>query len=158
MEYNFRVSTSRKIPGNLREEAFFLIVNSEVAVWDALQGALQNADSSVGAGRFIPLHFLASGPMRLQELAQCTHAKESALSRLVERMVKDGLISKERENGDRRAVVLQITDKGRRVELAGRKVFSECLDKLFGTWDENELGTLCTLLARLEFSEIRADS
>lgn len=154
MEYNAFMSKSENNLESLPAEAFFSIVNSEVFVWDALQEALQASGSPVGVGRFIPLYFLARSPMRLQDLARLAHAKESAMSRLVERMVKDGLVSKERDGGDRRAVLLQVTDEGRRVEKAGRAAFQQCLRELFGGLDEDELRTLCSLLARLQLFRV----
>lgn len=150
MEYNVLMGKTDNNYDNLAAEAFFAIVNSEVFVWDAFEEALQASGSPVGVGRFIPLHFLARSPMRLQDLARLAHAKESAMSRLVERMVKDGLVSKERDGDDRRAVLLQITDEGRRVEEAGRLAFQQCLCELFGGLGEGELSTLCSLLARLQ--------
>ena len=149
---------SNDISGDLPVDAFFGIVNAEVFIWDAAQDALRESGVQVGVGRLIPLMSLAARPMRLQELSSCTRAKQSAASRLVERMVKDGLVMKERDGDDGRAVLLRITDEGRRVEEAGRAVFADCLRDLFAALDEDEMRTLCSLLMRLELPKAEAVS
>lgn len=131
------------------ERSFFAIVAGEVRVWDAVQDALQDAGLPVSVARLVPLLALTRSPMRLQELAACTHAKESAASRLVERMVKDGLVTKGRDASDGRAVVLRITDKGRRVAEQGRAVFARTMASVCGNLSEREVETLCSLLARI---------
>lgn len=130
-------------------KAFFAIVEGEVLVWDAVQDALQDAGVPVGVARLIPLMYLTDSPMRLQKLTERTCAKESAMSRLVERMVEDGLIAKRRDKSDGRAVMLVITPEGRRVEAAGRAVFTKRLRELFDDLDEDELRALRSLIARV---------
>lgn len=139
-------TTSREV---LSKEAFFSIVNGEIFIWDAFQEALQAESMPVGVGRFIPLHFLVDGPLRLQELTERTHAKESATSRLVERMVKDGLIEKRRDGSDGRAVLLCITEEGQHVEARGRAAFAQCLAGLFDGFSDSELEMLVSLIARI---------
>lgn len=149
MEYNTRMTEIEHIG---RTRAYFAVVNSEIYLWNAFEKALKDAGQTLTVGRFIPLMFLADSTMRLQELAEVTHTKESATSRLVERMVKDGLIVKERDGADGRAVQLRITPKGREALREAQRVFELCLKQLFGDLAPAELETLCSLLARLEGS------
>jgi DNA-binding MarR family transcriptional regulator len=60
----------------------------------------------------------AHGPARLGDLALLTSIEISTLSRLVGRMTRAGLVHRAREAGDRRAVQIQLTDKGRQVVAA----------------------------------------
>ena len=57
----------------------------------------------------------AQGPQRLSELAVLTSIDLSTLSRLVERMARKDLVRRSRATGDRRALSLRLTAKGRRV-------------------------------------------
>jgi len=60
----------------------------------------------------------AHGGQRLSDLAGLTSIDLSTLSRLVGRMVRAGLLSRERTDGDRREVAVALTDKGQRVTRA----------------------------------------
>jgi DNA-binding MarR family transcriptional regulator len=60
----------------------------------------------------------AHGPQRLSELALLTSIDLSTLSRLVDRMAGQGLVRRDRSAGDRRALSLRLTAKGRRTTAA----------------------------------------
>jgi DNA-binding MarR family transcriptional regulator len=51
--------------------------------------------------------------LRMTELAESTHLTQSALSRLVSRLERDGLVSREACDTDRRALFVALTDGGR---------------------------------------------
>ncbi|GGO96275.1 MarR family winged helix-turn-helix transcriptional regulator [Wenjunlia tyrosinilytica] len=80
----------------------------------------------IGASEFEVLDRLSEGsgataePMfRVQELAGSAHLSQSALSRLVGRLEKDGLVERTMCSDDRRGVYVCLTDTGRqRVESA----------------------------------------
>jgi DNA-binding MarR family transcriptional regulator len=57
----------------------------------------------------------AKGPCRLGDLAALTSIEISTLSRLVGRMTQARLVGRAREDGDRRAVRLQLSPQGRTV-------------------------------------------
>lgn len=56
----------------------------------------------------------ADGPQRLSDLAALTSIDISTLSRLCDRMVRRDLVTRGRSDGDRRAVRLALSAKGRR--------------------------------------------
>jgi MarR family transcriptional regulator, organic hydroperoxide resistance regulator len=60
----------------------------------------------------------ARGPARLGDLALLTSIEISTLSRLVGRMTRAGLVDRAREDGDRRAVRIRPTARGRHVVTA----------------------------------------
>ena len=133
----------------LRLDTFFALMYAEIRVWSDVEQALRQADVNLTLGRFIPLSYLAEKPMRLQDLSACCHTKESALSRLVDRMQQSGLLTKDHDPGDKRAVVLKITEEGLRVEQEARKVVRECLGEVFGSFTQGQLHDMVSL-----FSEI----
>ncbi|WP_331446388.1 MarR family winged helix-turn-helix transcriptional regulator [Streptomyces xanthochromogenes] len=74
----------------------------------------------LGASDFEVLDVLArgrdespGGAFRVQELASRIHLSQSALSRLIGRLEKDGLVARWMCSEDRRGVSVEITDAGR---------------------------------------------
>jgi DNA-binding MarR family transcriptional regulator len=61
---------------------------------------------------------LAQGPCRLGDLAELTSIELSTLSRLVGRMAHGRLVQRTRENGDRRAVRVDLAARGRQIAAA----------------------------------------
>jgi DNA-binding MarR family transcriptional regulator len=56
----------------------------------------------------------AHGPQRLGDLARLTSIDVSTLSRLIGRMVREKLVMRTREDGDRRAIRLKLSAMGRK--------------------------------------------
>jgi len=104
----------------------------EDAAWRALARAVivvprvLDADLIEGAGlnlaEYIALVELSEAPgraMRMNELATLTDLSRSGLSRLIERLVRQGLVSREPFADDGRGRVAQLTEAGlRRLEQA----------------------------------------
>ncbi|MGP4001075.1 MarR family transcriptional regulator [Streptomyces sp. 8N706] len=74
----------------------------------------------IGASDFEVLDVLAEGSgedggcsYRVQELADRVHLSQSALSRLIGRLEKDGLVQRDMCSEDRRGVRVVLTDEGR---------------------------------------------
>lgn len=66
---------------------------------------------------------LLSGDRTVNELARLTGVEVSTLSRLLGRMGGMGLIERRRDAADGRAVIVSLTDKGRRMALEHRPVY-----------------------------------
>jgi DNA-binding MarR family transcriptional regulator len=62
----------------------------------------------------------ANGCLRMHELAEQVHLTQSALSRLITRLEKAGLVARGTCEDDRRAVWTEITEEGRRCFVAAR--------------------------------------
>jgi DNA-binding MarR family transcriptional regulator len=60
------------------------------------------------------------GSVRMQELAHEVHLTQSALSRLISRLERDGLVGRASCTEDRRSVYVTITDAGRERFLTAR--------------------------------------
>jgi DNA-binding MarR family transcriptional regulator len=52
---------------------------------------------------------------RMGDLSKTTSIEVSTLTRLVDNMEKDGLVTRRRESGDARAILLHVTPSGRRL-------------------------------------------
>lgn len=56
---------------------------------------------------------LSSGPETVSTLAEMALSKQPTLTKVLDRMVKDGLVSRLEDAADRRRVYIRLTDKGR---------------------------------------------
>ncbi|WP_435771433.1 MarR family winged helix-turn-helix transcriptional regulator [Nocardioides sp. SYSU DS0651] len=115
------------------------LLGRHAAVSCALENALQ-ADHGIGLSEFETLDRLVDAQCpdyRMAQLAQDIHLSQSALSRAVARLEREGLVRRTACMEDRRSVFVCLTD-------AGRRVHDEALpthrDVLARTWDE---GTGC---------------
>lgn len=87
--------------------------------WCALDRALRE-DHQLGASEFEVLDALAEsedrpcGPaLRMQELGTSVQLSQSALSRVVGRLEKDGLVTRAMCTNDRRGIFVELTETGR---------------------------------------------
>jgi DNA-binding MarR family transcriptional regulator len=90
--------------------------------WCALERALQERHG-LSASEFEVLERMAEGPggqFRVQELAGAAHLSQSALSRLIARLERDGLVSRSMCELDRRGIYVCLTDAGRERHAAAR--------------------------------------
>jgi DNA-binding MarR family transcriptional regulator len=91
------------------------LLDSHARVSGALERALQ-AEHGLGVSEFEVLDRLADADKdqrRMQELADCVHLSQSALSRLIGRLESEGLVSRAICSNDRRGIFACITDVGR---------------------------------------------
>lgn len=92
----------------------------------------------LGASDFEVLDILAEGDVvegctfRVQELADRVHLSQSALSRLVGRLEKEGLVSRGSCSEDRRGVRVGLTDAGRARHEEARPVQRAVLERILG--------------------------
>jgi DNA-binding MarR family transcriptional regulator len=87
----------------------------------ALDRALM-ADHNITVSDFEVLQQLhaADGYLRMHELAEQVHLTQSALSRLISRLERAGLVARGMCEDDRRAVWTEITEAGERCYVAAR--------------------------------------
>jgi DNA-binding MarR family transcriptional regulator len=94
----------------------------------------------------------------VNELARVTGVEISTLSRLLGRMSAMGLISRRRDAGDARSVIVSLTDKGRKMALQHHPVyFKDYEDVLFTGFTEPEAATFRRQLTQMIASLDAAD-
>jgi DNA-binding MarR family transcriptional regulator len=113
-----------------------------------------HAQQKIPLGSYDVLVQLAEAPgqrLRMSELAEAVLLSRSGLSRLVDRLQKDGLVLREPDPYDARGLFTVLTDRGRdtlrdaaRVHLAG--IGRLVIDRL----GELELRQLAALMAKLD--------
>ncbi|MGY4212693.1 DNA-binding MarR family transcriptional regulator [Burkholderia sp. PvR073] len=83
------------------------------------------------------------------ELAREYGIDASAVTRLLDRVEKRGLLSRVRSIEDRRVVRLELTDEGRALAERLPPVFRSVLDELLGGFTPEEVGFLKSMLRRI---------
>ncbi|AWT41507.1 MULTISPECIES: MarR family winged helix-turn-helix transcriptional regulator [Streptomyces] len=95
----------------------------------------------LGASDFEVLDILASAApaegdlCRVQNLVGQVHLSQSALSRLIGRLEKEGLVERSVCAEDRRGVWVALTEKGRRLHAEVRPLQREVLERMLGGRD-----------------------
>jgi DNA-binding MarR family transcriptional regulator len=111
-----------------------LLNREELAAWRGLlrvhAGLTKALDAELMREHELPLSsyevllFLAEAPdgrLRMSELADGVLLSRSGLTRLVDRMERDGLLQRERCEEDQRGLYAEITDKGRELFARARR-------------------------------------
>lgn len=98
------------------------LANRYAAASCALERELHDRHG-IGMSEFEVVDRLSGAPeskLRMQELAELVHLSQSALSRAVARLERDGLVCRALCEQDRRGVFVTLTDAGRERYLAAR--------------------------------------
>ena len=92
----------------------------------------------------------ASGRMRMSELADSALLSRSGLTRLVDRLERQGLLRRERCESDARGYFAEITPEGRRAFAAARRTHLDGVRRLFlSRFSRDELRTFAGLWEKL---------
>lgn len=135
----------------------------ELAAWRGflrvharLLGAL---DTELQAAHGLPLHeyevlltvdSTAGGRLRMTELATSVLLSQSGLSRLVDRLERDGLVERERCTADRRGFHVRVTEAGRALlEQARATHLAGVRARFLAAFSESELAELAGFWERL---------
>ena len=92
------------------------------------------------------------GPLTLNELAKAEQVRPPTMSRVVEALVKEGLVRRETNRDDRRSVIISPSDKGTRILHEGRNRRERRLIKLLSKLGADEvrcLGKASRILSRI---------
>lgn len=94
-------------------------------------------------------HLLENGKTPQYDLANDAAFDAPSLSRLVSKMVKDGLVKREVDPNDKRVRLLTITNKGERLERSLSTIIADVAQRLTSHFTVEEQQTLFDLLDRL---------
>jgi DNA-binding MarR family transcriptional regulator len=95
------------------------LLDRHAAVHQTLERELQ-AQHGIGVCEFEALEGLASSEnaqCRAQDLTNVVHLSQSAASRLIARMERDGFVERVMCDADRRGIIVVLTDDGRKRHL-----------------------------------------
>lgn len=93
-------------------------------------------------------HLASAGPSRAAELSEMFTMDKGGVSRQVQALVDLGLVERQPDPEDRRAVLLAASDEGRRRLAEMMQASSERFDARLGDWNDDELGAFADHIAR----------
>ncbi|GAB4099647.1 hypothetical protein GCM10028789_18110 [Sinomonas halotolerans] len=131
-------------------EAWESLFRAQVAVMRRI--SRDPAFRTLGITEYDVLFTLSTCPdgLRLNELNDHVLLAQSSLSRLVERLVRQGLVSRTSAPGDGRGVVVRLTEAGRGLQReVGRAHVREIARVMGDALDADELAELTALTGRL---------
>lgn len=102
-----------------------------------------------GAAQRLIYYLMENGPMRLSELARRTETDPGILTRQVNALEKQGIIERRPDPTDRRAVIVQMSPKGRRIAQRLREVQDEVLGGQLAGWTAVDLERAASLMEQL---------
>ena len=103
------------------------------------QVRVQDAATGLAPARLSALSVLVfGGAMSLNELAQAEQVRPPTMSRIVDALESEGLIRRTVNSQDRRAIVLEATEKGTAILWQGRKRRVKFLAKHLSRLSEEE--------------------
>jgi len=94
------------------------------------------------------LHLVKHGPQRSKSLADLLHSDPSTVSRQASALVDLGLVKRESDPGDRRAVQLAATEAGRQLFDEVRDQRVRLLDRVLEHWPADDARALADLMRR----------
>ena len=96
---------------------------------------------------FILNHLAASGPLRAADLADAFAMDKGGVSRQVQTLVDLGLVERKPDAEDRRAILLDATDEGRKRLAEVSRSRSDRFDERLSDWSDAELSAFASQLA-----------
>jgi DNA-binding MarR family transcriptional regulator len=140
-----------------------LLDEEELAAWRGMLRAhaelVRELDSELARDHDMPLSSYevllylndsAEGRMRMSELADSVLLSRSGLTRLVDRLERQGLLTRERCESDARGLFAEITPAGRKAFAAARKTHLDGVRRVFlNRFSRDELRTLGGLWQKL---------
>ncbi|MBO0780704.1 MAG: MarR family transcriptional regulator [Ktedonobacteraceae bacterium] len=92
----------------------------------------------------------AGEPMPLGQLAEKSRSVRSNATQMIDRLAAEGLVERVFDAADRRRVLAQITEEGRRRHEAGAQAVIDVEQELIEHFSQEERDQLTQLLSRLE--------
>jgi DNA-binding MarR family transcriptional regulator len=82
------------------------------------------------------------GPLTLNELAEAEQVRPPTMSRVVEALVREGLVRREANKDDRRSVIISPTDRGTKILHEGRNRREKRLINLLSQLEADDIRCL----------------
>jgi len=98
---------------------------------------------------FALMHLWHHDGVPQHELARAMHIRPASVTNMLQRMERDGWISRERDAEDQRLVRVFTTDKAKGLQKQAGRVFRQMEEELSAIYTEEEQATLRALLRKL---------
>ncbi len=119
------------------------------AMWARMADELARCGHDLTFSQYITVKELASGPAGVTDLARAAELNPGAMTRLLDKLEAKGLVTREADPDDRRALSIRLTDAGRviwrDIDQCGMRV----RDAALAGMDDHERNTLTALMERV---------
>jgi DNA-binding MarR family transcriptional regulator len=133
----------------VRLESAFDRFTRFMASGQATQQAIAPGPTLSGSQRIVLRALSDKGPCQVSEVAGHVGVTLSAATGLVDRLVKARLVTRERDQKDRRVVWVKVTAEGEAAVQAAEARRRAVLSELTINLSPEDLSTLCTILERI---------
>jgi DNA-binding MarR family transcriptional regulator len=134
--------------------AWMALVRTHTRLWDRVEAQMRR-DHGLTMPRYDLLAHLdmAGGRLGLSDLAASIALSQSGLSKLLDRMELSGLVQRDADPRDARAVFAAITPQGRSLVKEARHSHHEFVRQIFGdALDDSDLADLTRIMSRISAS------
>lgn len=122
-------------------ELGFLVSATRSAIWSSIEAELQPLD--ITAAQFVVFNSIALGKGRtIGEFCRLLGYDSGAMTRLLDRIEKKGLIRRVANPEDRRSFLLELTPESRAVFPQAKKRVQAAFKRLLAGFDEKQAATL----------------
>ena len=127
------------------------------AMWARMEGELAANGHDLNFSQYITLKTLAHGPAGVTELARAAYLHPGAMTRLLDKLEERGLVEREAVPGDRRALLIRLTDQGRALWAEVSPCAQKIHDRAMSTLAPTEQAELTRLLLQVRDNLVAED-
>lgn len=127
-----------------------LLYRTEKITEARVNALLQPTSLTCAQHYVLQLLSMAGEPLQLGQIAEQLHTVRSNVTQMVDRLAAEGLVERIFDPVDRRRVLAQITEEGRRRFEAATQLGSQIEQDLLVYFSQEERDQLVKLLSRLE--------
>jgi DNA-binding MarR family transcriptional regulator len=131
---------------------FDALVLHETRLWAMVEQRVRSSPGTVSLARFEVLRTIGrtGAECRVQDVADALVITVGAASRIVDRIVGDGLVTRSPHTRDRRSVCLELTDDGQRALDATGTALERALSVLLDGLDPHAIDSLTAALRTVD--------
>lgn len=111
---------------------------------------LASGEYGITSSQFHIIRRISQGGASVSALADCMHVSRPNISRVVDDLVKSGLVNRKRDQDDRRNIQLSLTDKGKKMIKNLHKKYGGILAEQFSILSDEELRILTSALESMK--------
>ncbi len=97
-------------------------------------------------------HLIQGGPQSMNTLANLINVTPGWITGIIDKMEGNGLVLRNRQEGDRRIINIMITDHGREIFAKAKDLHYEFVRRSLKELDEKEMDDLLNLLKKMKTS------
>ncbi len=119
------------------------------AMWARMARELAEAGHDLSFSQYITIKKLADGSQGASELARAAELNPGAMTRLLDKLEARGLLVRNADPSDRRALVIELTEAGRRLWVDVNECGARVREQAMKDMDADEQAQLLALLVRV---------